>query len=254
MSDSSIKVIEANWSAPKGVRAITTTRFGGISSAPFNELNLGHHVGDSLENVIENRELLSKQLGVKLDGRWLKQVHGNNIVEFESIAFESIEFETEPQTGNEIIADGSVTKERGVACVVMTADCLPLMLCDKQGEQVMALHCGWRGIANGIIEAGIKRFNAPAEDLIAWAGPCIGPNAFEVGGEVVEQLGLSENCYTNSVNAGKYMVDLYKTAAMRLKQAGVKQYSSASDYCTYEGGYCKIIICARVNTRQRRTI
>ena len=209
------------WPAPPQVGAVSTTRLGGGSSGPYAGANLGLHVGDDPVTVEANRSLLMRQLGLAVAPTWLNQVHGTAIV---NAAVEG-----------GVEADASWSREPGRACVVMTADCLPLLLCNRQGSWVAAVHAGWRGLQQGIIEAGIAAYPGEAADLLAWLGPAIGPAAFEVGGEVrtafVDALGAVAK--TAFMPCGeRFMADLFALARLRLARAGVTAVYGGS-ICTF---------------------
>ena len=163
--------IRPDWPASAHVHAVCTTRTGGVSRAPYDSLNLGDHVGDDPRAVAENRARLRNVLGLPAEPRWLQQVHGNCAVD---VAAQTLPCQ----------ADAAYTDQPGVVCAVLTADCLPLLLCDRAGTRVAAVHAGWRGLANGVIERALESFTACGSELMAWLGPAIGPQAFEVGDEV----------------------------------------------------------------------
>lgn len=210
------------WPAPPGVHAVCTTRTGGVSRAPFDGLNLGVHVGDDPGCVRDNRALLAQKL--QADPVFLDQVHGTAVVRLEAGAADGA------------VADGVWTTGTGMACTVMVADCLPILLCNRSGSAVAALHAGWRGLAGrdgvGIVEAGVSAIRAACPidvtqadiDLIAWLGPCIGPLAFEVGDDVrdslMQSMPLASHCFAPGV-AGKWLADLPAMARARLHAAGV---------------------------------
>jgi YfiH family protein len=161
--------IVPDWPAPPGVRALQSTRTGGVSRGPYESLNLGDHVGDDPADVAANRARLAAFLpGEPL---WLKQVHGVAVAD--ALA-----------DGPGAEADAAIARQGGRVCVVMTADCLPLLLCDRAGTVVAAVHAGWRGLAAGVVEAAVAAMGRPGSELLAWLGPAIGPEAFEVGEEV----------------------------------------------------------------------
>lgn len=216
-----IDAVPARWQAPPRVRALTTLRGGGVSPGPFASLNLGDHVGDDPAHVAENRRRLRRVLNVPDEPRWLKQVHGARCVELAVAG-----------AGEE--ADGSYTGSPGKVCTVLTADCLPLFICDAEGEQVGLFHVGWKGLAAGIVEQAMSVF-AGCRDVHCWFGPAIGPGAFEVGPEVRDALGAAgnESCFTPSTNTGRWMVDLYGLVAHRLHQRGVQKVSWDETVCTY---------------------
>ncbi|MBO2697581.1 peptidoglycan editing factor PgeF [Shewanella algae] len=208
-----------HWPLPANVRIAMTQRHGGVSQPPFDSLNLGLHVGDDPASVQANRALLAKRLALPCEPAWLEQVHGTEVVD---LARDPLR-----------IADGSYSDSKAHVAVVMTADCLPVLLCDSAGTQVAALHAGWRGLCDGVIEAGIARFR-PGSELIACLGPVIGKTAFEVGGEVraafCDKDPRADNCFV--AKGDKFLGDLQGLARLRLQQAGVRQVY-ALDVCTY---------------------
>jgi len=210
------------WPAPNGVKALFTTRTAGGSLSPYDRMNLGLHVGDDPQQVATNRALLQGVMGVR--PVFLRQVHGCGLREVHS------------RTGDDEEADGAVACSPGVACTVMTADCLPILLCDRAGTRVAALHAGWRGLAGtqgeGIVEAFFKQimsaapveYAQPATEFIAWLGPCIGPKAFQVGSEVRSAF-LSGHpdaaqCFTQQPG-GQWLADLALLARQRLQSLGL---------------------------------
>lgn len=207
-----------DWPAPATVRACVTTRAGGVSQAPFDALNLGDHVGDDPAAVAENRRRLQTLLGCQV--AWLNQVHGVSVVE------------ADPTRVAE--ADASWSATPGVACTIMTADCLPALFCDRAGSRVAAAHAGWRGLASGVLEASVAALGCPAGEVLVWLGPAIGPQAFEVGAEVREtfliQHAEAAAAFVPSANPGRYLADLYRLARIRLAAIGVT--------AVYGGGLC----------------
>lgn len=223
-------LIIPDWPAPKRVKAVSTTRNGGVSLAPYNGLNLGLHVGDDTERVQQNRSLLQHELSLVQAPAWLNQIHSSKVIDLK-----------QPLTGL-IDADGSYSREPGLACVIMTADCLPVLLCDKDGTQVAAVHAGWRGLAGGIIEAALDKFSVPANEIMAWLGPAIGPTAFEVGGEVRQQfmavdpqaaLAFTPQAKVVDGQSGsdKWLANIYLLATQRLQKYGITQVYGG-DHCT----------------------
>ncbi|QLF93000.1 peptidoglycan editing factor PgeF [Pseudomonas sp. ABC1] len=212
--------IVPDWPAPAGVRACVTTREGGISAAPFDGLNLGDHVGDDAGAVAWNRRHLEQTLGCR--PAWLSQVHSTLVVEADPFQVR--------------VADASFTTEAGLAAVVLTADCLPVLFCDRAGTRVAAAHAGWRGLAGGVLEETVAAMACAPGELLAWLGPAIGPGAFEVGEEVreafVSQHALALDAFSPSVNTGRHMADLYRLARIRLAACGV-QAVSGGGFCTY---------------------
>lgn len=216
------KFILPDWPAPANVRAAVTTRAGGASRTPYDSFNLAAHVGDDPQAVAANRARLRELLKLPAEPVWLKQVHGVKVVNVASA-------ENEPE------ADGGYTTKAGVVCAVLTADCLPVLLCDRAGTRVAALHAGWRGLAGGVIEAGVQALNVPGSELLAWLGPAIGPEAFEVGEDVrtafVQQDNAAQVAFRPQAN-GKYLANIYMLARQRLAALGVT--------AVYGGGYCTV--------------
>lgn len=217
-----------DWPAPSRVQALCSTRSGGISCGPYAGLNLGLHVGDDPAKVADNRQRLQSALGVR--PVFMNQVHGNVVL---SVARD---------TPDGVVADGASTIIPGIACTVMVADCLPVLLCDSQGRTVAAAHAGWRGLlgqeGRGILEATIEAMHSDTDGLMAWLGPCIGPQAFEVGEEVrhafVSQMPQSAAHFIPQ-NAGKWLADLPGLARQRLAAAGVDQVfgnDGSAAWCT----------------------
>ncbi|MDZ4251943.1 MAG: peptidoglycan editing factor PgeF [Sulfuritalea sp.] len=214
--------IVPDWPAPPGVRALATTRQGGVSRAPWDSFNLGDHVGDVPQAVAANRALLRRELPA--EPVWLRQVHGTRCVDAGTAA--------RVTSGTE--ADASFTRQRGVVCAVLTADCLPVLLCDDQASVVAIAHAGWRGLAAGVIEATVGAMAVPGERLMAWLGPAIGPQAFEVGGEVralfVAQDPRAAGAFVATAQ-GKWLCDIYRLARQRLDALGIRRVASANS-CT----------------------
>lgn len=207
------------WPAPANVRAVQTLRTGGCSPSPWASLNLGDHVGDDPDRVVANRDALRSSLpGEPL---WLQQVHG--------IAAVDAGFASGP-----IEADAAFARQAGKVCAVMTADCLPVLFCDRAGSVVAAAHAGWRGLAAGILEATIEQMGVPAADLLAWLGPAIGPDAFEVGDEVRAVFLAHDGNAAMAFRPhgqGKWLADIYCLARQRLQKAGIGSISGGT-FCT----------------------
>ena len=225
--------ITPNWPAPKNVHALQTNRHKGHSQAPFDSLNFGMHVNDNPMHVAQNRQLLSEHL--PSEPVWLNQTHSITVVDAANTT-------CLPN------ADASFSTKKNVVCVVMTADCLPVLLCDKAGTIVIAVHAGWRGLCDGAIEASIDKACRAAQimpaDLMAWLGPAIGPNAFEVGAEVRDQFiaqdGQAEAAFKPHKNdnqeQNKWLANIYQIATQRLNNCGVSQVYGGgieSDFCTF---------------------
>lgn len=209
-----------DWPAPAQVKACVTTRAGGVSLAPFDSLNLGDHVEDSPEAVLENRRRLTQAFHIQ--PAWLRQVHGVSVVEADP--------------GRIAEADGSWTSTPGIACTSMTADCLPALFCNRAGTRVAAAHAGWRGLAAGVLEAAVESLETEPADVLVWLGPAIGLQAFEVGPEVreafVQQLPSTTQAFVPSRNPGKFMADIYQLARLRLAARGIT--------AVYGGGFCTV--------------
>lgn len=211
--------ITPDWPAPANVRALQTTRQGGYSHAPFDSLNLGSHVGDAPLLVEKNRQHLAELL--PSEPIWLEQVHGTHVVHAEH--------------GNcHPTGDACVTHAAQAVCVVMTADCLPVLLCDRAGTVVAALHAGWRGLAAGVIETTVSAMKAEPGQLMAWLGPAIGASAFEVGAEVRDVFVQFDAAATTAFtpHAEKYLADIYRLARQRLSVLGVHQVYGGQ-FCTF---------------------
>jgi YfiH family protein len=221
--------IEADWPAPAGVLALSTTRRGGCSTGRYASLNLAQHVGDDAHAVAENRAALAATLPVGTQFSWLSQVHGRDVAEARN-------GEALPD------ADAQWTRTFGMACAVMTADCLPVLFCDTDASVVGAAHAGWRGLLAGVLEATVQAMQVPSRQLLAWMGPAIGPAAFEVGDEV-RQAFLSAarasdaeriaSCFTPSTeHPGRWMADIYALARTRLAAQGVTRVYGGH-WCTH---------------------
>ncbi len=217
-----MQCIHPDWPAPDSIRALVTTRAGGVSQSPYASFNLASHVGDAPDAVTANRGRLREHCPT--EPVWLNQVHGSTVALLDRL--------NGIQTSL-VDADASVTFERGIVCAVLTADCLPVLFCDCKGTRVGAAHAGWRGLAGGVLEATVKAMQCEPGNLLAWLGPAIGPQAFEVGDEVREvfmrDLPQAESAFVKS-QTGKWLADIYKLARLRLARAGVD--------CVHGGGAC----------------
>lgn len=215
-------LITPEWPAPPNVKALQTTRKGGVSDGPYASLNLGDHVGDAPLAVARNRSLLSSLL--PSDPVWLKQVHGTVVVNASA-------------TSCHPDGDGCIASCSGAVCVVMTADCLPVLLCDEQGSVVGAAHAGWRGLCDGVIEQTIRAMKAPPAAMLAWLGPAIGPQAFEVGEEVraafIAKQPEATTAFTPSpAGNSKWLADIYALARLRLNALGIERIFGGN-LCTH---------------------
>ncbi|MEH6355020.1 MAG: peptidoglycan editing factor PgeF [Marinobacter sp.] len=225
--NSDLPLIAPVWPAPASVQAFNSTRQGGVSAAPWDQLNLGDHVNDHPRHVAANRQRLADHLGLPAQRfAWLNQVHGTVVVEV-----------TAQNLSQLPPADASYTREPGTVCAILTADCLPVILCDRQGTIVGAAHAGWRSLCGGVLENLITAMGEPAENLMAWLGPAIGTDQFEVGPEV-RQAFINHSPQASSAFAsqgarpGRYMADIYQLAKQRLQQAGVSSIDG--------GGLCTV--------------
>jgi YfiH family protein len=211
-----------SWPAPRWVRAVCTTRRGGVGEPPFDRQNLAAHVGDDAGAVRDNRAQLKLALKLARDPAWLEQVHGATVVRAEQVG------STPPQ------ADASVTSQDGYVCAVLVADCLPVLFCDRSGHRVAAAHAGWRGLSQGVLEATVGAMGVAPASVLAWFGPAIGPEKFEVGPEVraafVDRDPGAEACFRPGPAEDKYMADIFALAKRRLASAGVTQ--------VHGGGIC----------------
>lgn len=221
-----------DWPAPANVRAACTTRAGGQSCGVWQGLNLGEHVGDALADVASNRAAVRRAVGAR--PVFLQQVHGTSAARLSAATPDGTE------------ADACVSTERGVACTVMVADCLPVLFAHDSGQAVAAAHAGWRGLAGGVLESALASLadalDAPIAEVaghtVAWLGPCIGPRRFEVGAEVREAFVQSDAGAAAAFMAqphGKFLADLPRLARMRLAAAGITQVSGndgSDDWCT----------------------
>lgn len=213
-----------DWPVPANIKALSSTRVGGVSEHPFNSFNLADHVADKPDHVKENRRLLKVHGLLPAEPYWLKQVHG----------FKVVAAKLKTEVGHtEIIADGSVCEQANIVCAIQTADCLPLLMTTVKGDKVGAVHAGWRGLVAGVIERGIAAMAADPDQLIVWMGPAIGPEHFEVGEDVLQAY---ERKYADSrdifqtTGDKKWHMNIYEAARKILHQCGVKQI--------YGGGYC----------------
>ena len=219
----------AVWPAPPHVKALTTTRSGGSSQPPFDSFNLGFGAGDKPQCVVENRSFLQERLGLAVQPRWLNQVHGNAVVAAEQRpATESAPPE----------ADACTASSPGLACVILSADCIPLVLADRRGTHVAAAHAGWRGLHLDVIAATCERLPVANDQLIAWLGPAIGQAAYEVGEDLRDRFVSRDRANHRYFipcppsGSGKFMADLPGIARRQLQQLGIEAIFGG-DYCTY---------------------
>ena len=214
--------IVPDWPAPPRVRAFVTTRSGGVSEGAYASMNLGMSSGDDAQRVARNREIVREILPEA--PRWLAQVHGTDVLELDR-----------DEPAGRPKADAAVSRTRNRVCAVLTADCMPLLLCDLRGDAVAVAHAGWRGLAAGVVENAFRSLGAQAQETIAWMGPAIGPAAFEVGPEVREAFVAHDARAASAFighKPGKFMADLYALARQRLEAVGVRGIFGGG-FCTY---------------------
>lgn len=212
--------IVPDWPAPRGVRSFITTRRGGVSRGAYSGMNLGDHVGDDPAAVARNREWL--RLHLPAEPRWLDQVHGVDVARLD-------------QATGTVTADAAITRTAGTVCAVLTADCLPVLLCDDQASVVGVAHAGWRGLAAGVLEEAVTSLEAAPESVIAYLGPAIGPDSFEVGDEVREAFLRRDKKAAFAFlprDNGKWLANLYLLARQRLDAMGVRRVFGGSA-CTF---------------------
>ena len=230
-----------NWPAPANVRSLQTTRNGGVSVGPYTSLNLGSHVQDDPLHVARNRQLLSQF--VPSEPVWLNQVHGVEVVD-------AANTDCVPD------ADASFTTRNNTVCVTMTADCLPILLCDSAGTIVASIHAGWRSLCDGVIEATVAKIltstGVNAGHLMAWLGPAIGPTAFEVGSEVRAQFiakdAQAESAFLWQAN-DKWLGNIYNIATQRLNNLGINQICGGQ-----QEQFCTVSDSARFFSFRRDTV
>ena len=216
--------VNIDWPVPAKVKALTTTRLGGVSTGVYHSLNLGNHVNDNNEHVVQNRKRLNDCLKLPAQPKWLNQVHSVKIVNADNVS-------------GRVDADGSYTISPRCVCVVLTADCLPVFISNSSGTIVGVFHAGWRGLANGILVNAVKTMSMHSPELIAALGPAISQSAFEVGAEVKEEFSSkfknAERYFLPSKRQNHFYADLYGLAQAQLKQLGVKSVWQPKSACTY---------------------
>nr|WP_269783474.1 peptidoglycan editing factor PgeF [Marinibactrum halimedae] len=218
------------WPLPAGVKSVVTNRKGGVSVAPWDAFNLADHVGDSELALQNNRSRLQAHMGEAVSIQWLKQVHGTAMIE--ASADDTVR-----------TADAAFTQESNLACAVLTADCLPVLLCNESGTEIAAIHAGWRGLAKGILRQSIDSLSSSAESLMVFLGPCIGQESFEVGVEVMEvffesatsdqHLSSIAKAFKPSATPLHFYGDLIALARAELAELGISKIYGG-DICTYK--------------------
>ena len=214
--------IEADWPAPTQVRAGTTTRLHGFSAAPYDSLNLAGHVGDKDSSLAENRHFIREQLGLPAKPLWLRQVHGTQLV-------------NDSDWSPAIEADASWTRQANVICAILTADCLPLLVCNHAGNQVAAIHLGWRGLSNGLLEKVLRTFDSEPAHLLAWMGPHIRQPHYEVGEDVYLAFTSRESGTDHAFHEygdRKWLLSLAALTESRLRTSGISMIYDCGA-CTY---------------------
>lgn len=213
-----------DWPVKSNIRALSTTRKGGVSEPPYNSFNIAGHVEDELKSVNENRRLLKAQGNLPSEPVWLQQIHGITIVDA-----------TPELIGGQVQADGIVSSQANIVCLVQTADCLPVLATNTKGDKIGAFHAGWRGLVSGIIENGITAMATEPDEILVWLGPAIGPRHFEVGEEVYQAFAKKypgrSKVFTEPVNGKRYL-DIVGAARLILGACGVS-HIYGGDYCTY---------------------
>lgn len=210
--------IQPDWPVSSDIHAVTTLRSGGFSQGVYKSMNPAAHVGDNPWSVLRNRKILIDRLDLPAEPNWLQQEHGNRVIDAGLLA---------PRK-----ADASFTFEKGVVCAVLTADCLPVLLCNPITGVIAAVHAGWRGLLLGVIEAALEKIGAHG---VAWLGPAIGPTAFVVGSEVRDRFVIKAPAFAaafKSVANQKWLFDLYSVAGMILSDRGVG-FIGGGECCTY---------------------
>jgi YfiH family protein len=248
MDDSALLV--ADWPAPQNIRAVTTLRSGpGVSQAPFDRFNLGVNSGDALAAVAENRRRLVEIAELPAEPFWLEQVHGIAVADMDSLLpvhREKVPKADEGQPGNTIIADASRTSRTNTALAILTADCLPVLLCNAQGSEIAAAHAGWRGLAAGVLEATVHAMRSSPESLLVWLGPAAGPDNYEIGAEVRDAFLSADPAAAiafSTTRENHWRVDLYALARRHLASVGVTR--------VHGGGLCTIADPRRFYSHRR---
>jgi len=226
-----LSLIRPVWSAPARVKAAMTTRSGGVSVAPYDALNLGYATQDERLAVEQNERLVAEELGVpEADIRWAYQVHGCDVRHAESLPLNS------PLGATTITGDALVSHAPGLVCGVKVADCMPVLFASTDGSTVAAAHAGWRGLSAGVLERTVQECQVSPDTLVAWLGPCIGPQSFEVGEDVrdafLQHDPASVQHFTARTEPGKFLCDLWAIARQRLNACGVTNVVT-SELCTY---------------------
>jgi len=224
----SITSLVPDWEVSKRVTVLSTMRSGGVSRSPYASLNLGLHVNDDPEHVSENRRRLESAFALPASPVWLNQVHSSDIVQ--------LPYDADPKNTVAIpCADGAWTDDTDTVLAVLTADCLPVVLCDREGSRVAVVHAGWKGLASGILENALRLYS-DTHDLHAWLAPAIGPSIFEVGEDVLEAMSVSHPARSShfkpTEKKGKYMLDIYALASAIMRE-NRSVTVTGGEYCTH---------------------
>ncbi len=225
------EIITPNWNVASHIKAFTTTRKGGVSQAPWDSFNLATHVNDNPQNVKKNRALLKQNCGLPSEPVWLEQLHSDKV----------IRLTTENKTQS-FKADAAYTTEKNIICCVMTADCLPVLFCNKQVNWVAAAHAGWKGIANGILKNVVNLYlqqpGSKLEDLRVWIGPAISGKAYQVGGDVkqafIQQDSILQKAFTEQDEQHDLLNSAYAARLQLINHGLTEQQISTENFCTYE--------------------
>ena len=214
--------LPADWPAPASIHAGTTTRAGGVSAAPFDTFNLASHVGDEAGNVGANHLRLRHLLKLPAEPCWLDQQHGTRIID--------------PSRDEDYCADGSYSAQSGVVCAVLSADCVPVLLTNRTGSEIAAVHAGWRGICGGVIQQAIAKFRSPADELLAWLGPHIRQESYRVRDDMrqscLDAIADADQAFSPA-GPGRWFADLATLACAVLRTAGVNDIHQCG-LCTYQ--------------------
>lgn len=220
-----------DWPAPANIHAATTLRTGGVSCGVYTSLNPAMHVGDGADLVKQNRQLIKHMLGLPSEPVWLEQIHSNRAIQAVNPPYPPF---AKGGRGDLQQADASYTAEPGIVCAVLTADCLPLLVCSADGSQLAAIHAGWRGLLAGVIGNTLSAMQIPPDPLV-WLGPAIGPDCFEVGAEVrdafLEKSPAFKTAFKQQSN-DKWLADIYQLARIDLTMLGIDKI--------YGGGFCTV--------------
>lgn len=227
-----VQLIQPDWLAPPNIHAVMTTRRGGVSRAPYDELNLGYATKDDRAAVAENERLVASALAVQTAAiRWVYQVHGVDVHHAESLPVNT------PLGATTTVGDAIVSHTPSLVCGIKIADCMPVLFAARNGAAIGAAHAGWRGLSGGVLENTVAAMRTNPAEIVAWMGPCIGPKAFEVGEEVrdafVKHDASAALHFSPRAAPGKFLCDMYSIARLRLGAMGISAVTGG-DYCTLD--------------------